>query len=214
MSSLSHAQLKALMNLPMPFAPAAVTAPRLSRSTSTILMALPASRALEERYRRLDVLISNAGLLGPISPLADIDPRDFERALRINVTANLQLIRCMDPLLRASDAGRVVIVSTAAIHNARTERGTYTSSKAALELIGRTYANETATTRVRVNMVNPGATRTRMRAEFMPGEDPTAHPLPDRVANAIVQLCLPSLEATGRIYDVPTDRFMDFRRPA
>ncbi len=169
--------------------------------------------ALNERYQRLDILIGNAGLLGPVSPLGHVDPKDFERVMRINVAANLQLIRCMDPLLRIAPAGRVVFISSGAAHNARAYVGPYSIAKAALEMLARTYAAETVTTRVRVNLINPGPTRTRMRAQFMPGEDPATLPLPDRAADAIVQLCLPTLEETGRLYDVPTARFLDFRRP-
>ncbi|MFZ1883821.1 MAG: SDR family NAD(P)-dependent oxidoreductase [Rhodoplanes sp.] len=169
--------------------------------------------ALAERYQRLDILIGNAGLLGPVSPLGHVDPKEFEQVMRINVTVNLQLIRCMDPLLRIAPAGRVVFLSSGAAHNARAYVGTYSISKAALEMLARTYAAETVTTRVRVNLINPGATRTRMRAQFMPGEDPMTLPPPDRVADAIVQLCLPSFEETGRLYDVPSAQFMDFRGP-
>lgn len=169
--------------------------------------------ALAERYQRLDILIGNAGLLGPVSPLGHVDPKEFEQVMRINVTANLQLIRCMDPLLRIAPAGRVVFLSSGAAHNARAYVGPYWISKAALEMLARTYAAETVTTRVRVNLIDPGATRTRMRAQFLPGEDPMTLPTPDRVADAIVKLCLPSVEETGRLYDVPSAQFMDFRRP-
>ena len=169
--------------------------------------------ALAERYQRLDILIGNAGLLGPVSPLGHVDPKEFEQMMRINVTANLQLIRCMDPLLRVAPAGRAVFVSSGAAHNARAYVGPYSISKTALEMLARTYAAETVTTRVRVNLINPGATRTRMRARFMPGEDPMTLPTPDRVADAIVTLCLPSLEETGRLYDVPQARFLEFHRP-
>ena len=169
--------------------------------------------ALNERYQRLDILIGNAGLLGPVSPLGHVDPKDFERVMRINVAANLQLIRCMDPLLRIAPAGRVVFISSGAAHNARAYVGPYSIAKAALEMLARTYAAETVTTRVRVNLINPGPTRTRMRAQFMPGEDPATLPAPDRVADAIVALCLPTLKETGRLYDVPNARFLDFRGP-
>ena len=169
--------------------------------------------ALAERYQRLDILIGNAGLLGPVSPLGHVDPKEFEQMMRINVTANLQLIRCMDPLLRVAPAGRAVFVSSGAAHNARAYVGPYSISKTALEMLARTYAAETVTTRVRVNLINPGATRTRMRARFMPGEDPMTLPTPDRVADAIVTLCLPSLEETRRLYDVPQARFLEFHRP-
>ena len=169
--------------------------------------------ALNERYQRLDILIGNAGLLGPVSPLGHVDPKEFEQMMRINVTANLQLIRCMDPLLRIAPAGRVVFVSSGAAHNARAYVGPYSISKAALEMLARTYAAETVKTRVRVNLINPGATRTRMRAQLMPGEDPMTLPPPDRVADAIVQLCLPTCEETGRLYDLPSARFLNFQHP-
>ena len=100
--------------------------------------------ALNERYQRLDILIGNAGLLGPVSPLGHVDPKEFEQVMRINVTANLQLIRCMDPLLRIAPAGRVVFVSSGAAHNARAYVGPYSISKAALEMLARTYAAETS----------------------------------------------------------------------
>jgi NAD(P)-dependent dehydrogenase (short-subunit alcohol dehydrogenase family) len=169
--------------------------------------------ALNARYQRLDILIGNAGMLGPVSPLGHVEPKEFERMMRINVTANLQLIRCMDPLLRRADAGRAVFISSGAAHNARAYVGPYSISKAALEMLARTYAAETVTTRVRVNLINPGATRTRMRAQFMPGEDPETLPLPERVVEAILPLCLPSFTETGKLYDVPTGRLMDFRKP-
>jgi NAD(P)-dependent dehydrogenase (short-subunit alcohol dehydrogenase family) len=170
--------------------------------------------ALNERYQRLDILIGNAGMLGPVSPLGHVDPKDFERVMRINVTANLQLIRGMDPLLRRAEAGRAVFVSSGAAHHARAYCGPYSVSKAAFEVLARTYAAETATTRVRVNLINPGPTRTRMRAHFMPGEDPETLPTPDRVAAAIVALCLPSFDETGMFYDVPSARLLGFRGPA
>lgn len=169
--------------------------------------------ALNERYQRLDVLIGNAGILGPVSPLGHVDPKDFERMMRINVTANLQLIRCMDPLLRRAEAGRVVFISSGAASNPRAYVGPYSISKTALEMLARTYAAETVTTRVRVNLINPGRTRTRMRAQFMPGEDPDTLPLPDRAAEAILPLCLPSFSETGKLYDVPSGRQLVFRRP-
>lgn len=170
--------------------------------------------ALNERYQRLDVLVGNAGILGPVSPLGHVDPKDFERVMRINVTANLQLIRCLDPLLRRAEAGRAVFISSGAAHNARAYVGPYSIAKAALEVLARTYAAETVTSRVRVNLVNPGHARTRMRAQFMPGEDPETLPPPESVAAAIVPLCLPSLSETGKLYDVPTGRLLDFRAPA
>jgi NAD(P)-dependent dehydrogenase (short-subunit alcohol dehydrogenase family) len=169
--------------------------------------------ALLERYQRLDVLIGNAGLVGPSSPLDHVQPKDWEEVMAVNVTANWHLIRAMDALLRRSDAGRAVFISSGAAHNMRAYRGPYSVSKAALEALARTYAAETVSTAVRVNLVNPGPTRTRMRAQVMPGEDPTAVPPPEAVAEKIVALCLPDFTETGRLYDFPRDRLLAFQRP-
>jgi NAD(P)-dependent dehydrogenase (short-subunit alcohol dehydrogenase family) len=169
--------------------------------------------ALLERYQRLDVLIGNAGLVGPSSPLDHVQPKDWEEVMAVNVTANWHLIRAMDALLRRSDAGRAVFISSGAAHNMRAYRGLYSVSKAALEALARTYAAETVSTAVRVNLVNPGPTRTRMRAQVMPGEDPMTLPPPEAVAEKIVALCLPDFTETGRLYDFPKDRLLAFQRP-
>ena len=169
--------------------------------------------ALLQRYQRLDVLIGNAGLVGPSSPLDHVQPKDWEEVMAVNVTANWHLIRAMDALLRRSDAGRAVFISSGAAHNMRAYRGPYSVSKAALEALARTYAAETVSTAVRVNLVNPGPTRTRMRAQVMPGEDPMTLPPPEAVAEKIVALCLPDFAETGRLYDFPRDRLLAFQRP-
>ena len=169
--------------------------------------------ALNERYQRLDILVGNAGIAGPSSPLDHITLQDWDEVMKVNVTANWQLICAMDALLRRSDAGRAVFLTSGAAHNMRPYRGLYSTSKAALEAVVRTYAAETATTAVRVNLFNPGPTRTRMRAAVMPGEDPMTLPPPEKVAEKIVELCLPSFTETGRLYDFPQDRLVSFRRP-
>ena len=169
--------------------------------------------ALLQRYQRLDVLIGNAGLVGPSSPLDHVQPKDWEEVMAVNVTANWHLIRAMDALLRRSDAGRAVFISSGAAHNMRAYRGPYSVSKAALEALARTYAAETVSTAVRVNLVNPGPTRTRMRAQVMPGENPITLPPPEAVAEKIVALCLPDFTETGRLYDFPRDRLLAFQRP-
>ena len=140
-------------------------------------------------------------------------PKDWDEVMAVNVTANWHLIRAMDALLRRSDAGRAVFISSGAAHNMRAYRGPYSVSKAALEALARTYAAETASTSVRVNLVNPGPTRTRMRAQVMPGEDPMTLPPPEAVAEKIVALCLPGFTETGRLYDFPRDRLLGFRKP-
>src|SRR5579871_5367380 len=169
--------------------------------------------ALAERYRRLDILVGNAGIAGPSSPLDHIPLKDWDDVMTVNVTANWQLICAMDALLRRSDAGRAVFITSGAAHNMRPYRGLYSTSKAALEAVARTYAAETESTAVRVNLFNPGPTRTRMRAEVMPGEDPMTLPPPEEVAEKIVKLCMPEFSETGRLYDFPSRRLMSFRRP-
>jgi len=170
--------------------------------------------ALNERYRRLDVLIGNAGVGGPSSPLEHVEPPAWDEVIAVNVTANWHLIRQMGPLLRLSDAGRAVFLSSSSASNAKAYRGPYAASKAALEVLARIYANETLSTPVRVNIFAPGPTRTRMRAAVMPGEDPTTLPTPEQVAEALVPLCLPSFQETGKLYDYAQRKLLSFRAPA
>jgi len=169
--------------------------------------------ALNQRYGRLDVLVGNAGILGQVSPLGHVEAKAWDEAIAVNVTANWRLIRAMDPLLQRSDAGRAVFVTSGAASNTRAYLGPYAVSKAALDALVRTYAAETASTPVRVNLFNPGPTRTRMRATFMPGEDPSTLPRPDRVAEKIVALCLPDFQETGKLYDYRAHRLLEFRAP-
>src|SRR5688500_17912030 len=134
--------------------------------------------------------------------------------MAINVTANFHLIRCMDPLLRASDAGRAVFLTSGAATNHRAYRGHYSISKAALNALARTYASETVTSNVRVKLVNPAPTRTRMRASLMPGEDPMTLKTADTVAKQIVAMCLPDFHETGMLYDCDQGRFLAMQAPA
>jgi NAD(P)-dependent dehydrogenase (short-subunit alcohol dehydrogenase family) len=170
--------------------------------------------ALHERYGRLDVLVGNAGILGPVSPLGHVEPSAWDDVIAVNVTANWRLICSMDPLLRQADAGRAVFLTSGAASNARAYRGPYSLSKAALDVLVRTYAAETASTSVRANLFNPGPTRTRMRATLMPGEDPATLPPAEEVAAKIVELCLPSFQETGRLYDYPAGKLLTFQSPA
>lgn len=166
--------------------------------------------ALHERYQRLDVLVGNAGLLGPLSPLSHVEPKAWNEVMAVNVTANWQLIRCFDALLQRSTAGRAVFLTSGVTSKAIAYWGPYAVSKIALEMLARTYAAETETTALRVNLFNPGRTRTRMRASAMPGEDPMTLPTPETVAEAIVPLCLPSWNETGKLYDYPSRRLIEF----
>src|SRR5215471_16486476 len=169
--------------------------------------------AISERYGRLDVLIGNAGIGGPSSPLTHVEPKAWDDVMAINVTANWQLIRHFEPLLRASDAGRAVFITSGAAHNARAYRGPYGVSKAALEALARTFAAETASTNIRVNLFNPGPTRTGLRAAVMPGEDPMTLPPVEDVAEKIVALTLPSMTETGKLFDFRFGKLYSYRLP-
>jgi NAD(P)-dependent dehydrogenase (short-subunit alcohol dehydrogenase family) len=159
--------------------------------------------AIHERWGKLDVLVGNAGLLGELAPVAHIDQPVWDAVMAVNVTANYRLIRSLDRLLRASDAGRAVFVSSGAAHKCTAYWGPYSVSKAALEALVRTYAAETATTTLRVMLLNPGPLRTNMRRAAMPGEDPMTLKTPEDLAPHIVRLASPDWGETGKIYDFP-----------
>jgi NAD(P)-dependent dehydrogenase (short-subunit alcohol dehydrogenase family) len=170
--------------------------------------------ALDERYHKLDILIGNAGIGGPSSPLDHVQPKDWDEVIAVNVTANWQLIRYLNPLLQKSNAARVIFVTSGASALARAYRGPYSASKAAIEALARTYAAENASTNVRVNLYSPGPTRTRLRATVMPGEDPMTLPTAEDIAQTIVPLCLPSFQETGKFYDFRAGKLMSFRAPS
>jgi NAD(P)-dependent dehydrogenase (short-subunit alcohol dehydrogenase family) len=159
--------------------------------------------AIHERWGKLDILLGNAGVLGELSPITHIDQPVWDDVMAVNVTANYRLLRSMDPLLRASDAGRAIFVSSAAAHSCKAYWGVYSVSKAALEALVRTYAAETVTTPVRAMLLNPGPLRTAMRQKAMPGEDRMSLKTPEDLAPHIVTMALPSWTETGKIYDFP-----------
>ena len=172
------------------------------------------AQALFERYGRLDVLVGNAGMLGVLSPLGHVEPKDWDNLIAVNVTANWHLIRSIDPLLKAALAGRAVFMTSAlSWHGARLLRP-LCRSKAALDMLVRTYAAETATTTVRVNLFNPGPDAHAHDASGLPGVDPQTLPTPEIVAEKIVPLCLPSCSENGRLYDFRAGKFLEFRAPA
>ncbi|WP_431017327.1 SDR family NAD(P)-dependent oxidoreductase [Bradyrhizobium pachyrhizi] len=169
--------------------------------------------ALHERHGKLDILVGNAGTAGPSSPLGHIELKPWNDVFAINVTANFQLIRCMDPLLRQSDAGRAVFVTSGVAHKANAYLGPYAASKAALEALVRSWANETANTAMRVNLFSPGPIRTRMRAQVFPGEDPMTLDTPDMAAEFIVPMCSPAWTETGKLYDYKARTLRTFQPP-
>ena len=170
--------------------------------------------ALHDRSGKLDILVGNAGVPGPSSPLGHIELKSWTDAFAVNVTANFQLIRCMDPLLRVSDAGRAVFVTSGTASKASAYQGPYAASKAALDTLARSWANETVSTRLRVNLFSPGPIRTRMRAAVFPGEDPMTLDTPEQAAEFIVPMCAPEWTETGKIYDYKTRTLMNFHAPA
>lgn len=159
--------------------------------------------AIHERWGRLDALVASAAVLGPMSPLAHVEAKDWTRVVAVNLTANWRLIRAMDPLLRASDAGRAVFLTSSVAARPRAFWGPYAVSKAGLEALVRTYADETETTAVRVALYNPGGTRTRMRKEAFPGEDAASVPPPEVHADPILDLLRPDREPARDIIHRP-----------
>jgi NAD(P)-dependent dehydrogenase (short-subunit alcohol dehydrogenase family) len=156
-----------------------------------------------ERWERLEALLGNAGQLGALTPLSHLDPKVFQELLDVNVTANWRLIRSLDPLLRASDAGRALFVTSGAAGKHTPFWGGYGMAKAALESLALTYAAECESTNVRVNLINPGPVRTAMRARAMPGEDPNDLPPAEAIAPLIVELLSPSCTRNGELVSFP-----------
>jgi NAD(P)-dependent dehydrogenase (short-subunit alcohol dehydrogenase family) len=153
--------------------------------------------ALFERFKKLDILLGNAAMLGVLTPLPHLDPKLWAELLDVNVTANYRLIRSLDPLLRQSDAGRAVFVTSGAGRDHVPFWGPYAATKAALESLALTYAAECANSSVRVNLFDPGPMRTRLRAKAMPGENPDTLILPEDVVPALMPLFSPSYQANG-----------------
>lgn len=144
--------------------------------------------ALNERFGKLDIVVGCAGVLGSLSPIGHIDPKLWSEVFDVNVTANYRLIRSLDPLLRRSDNGRAIFVTCAAARDLAPFWGAYGASKAALEATVRIYAGEVARTAMKVNLVDPGPVRTRLRAEAFPGEDRATLKTPEDVTEIFVRL--------------------------
>ena len=169
--------------------------------------------ALHERHGKIDVLVGNAGVAGPSSPLGHIDLKPWNDVIAVNITANFQLIRCMEPLLKQSDAGRAVFITSGVANKAIAYLGPYAASKAALETLVRVWAHETVSTPIRVNLFSPGPIRTRMRAAVFPGEDPMTLDTPEQAAEFIVPMCAPDWTETGKLYDYQARKLLSFRAP-
>lgn len=169
--------------------------------------------AINERWGKLDILVANAGVLGVISPIGHVEAKVFDKVMAVNVTGTWRLIRSVDPLLRKSDAGRAMLLSSGAAHSGRAFWGPYAASKAAVEALARSWADETRSMPLRVNSVDPGATRTAMRAQAVPGENPDTLPAPAEIAAKILPLASPALKETGMIFQARQERFVAYRSP-
>jgi NAD(P)-dependent dehydrogenase (short-subunit alcohol dehydrogenase family) len=159
--------------------------------------------SIYERWGKLDAFLGNAGVLGQLSPLAHLDPKTFQEVLEVNLIANWRLIRSLDPLLRLSDAGRVLFVTSGAARKHTAYWGGYALSKAALESLALTYAAECETTKVKVNLINPGPMRTAMRKKAMPGEDPSTLPVPEDLAYRLVEMLAPTWDRNETVINFP-----------
>ncbi|WP_317994029.1 SDR family NAD(P)-dependent oxidoreductase [Bartonella gliris] len=169
--------------------------------------------SIAKRSKKLDIMVANAGILGTLSPIAHIENTVFEEVFQINLISQWRLMKAVEPLLRKSDAGRVILLSSSVAHVARAFWGPYAASKAALEIIARCWAEELKQTPIKINCVDPGATRTAMRAQAIPGEDPQTLPSPQEVAEKIVHLSSPDLKETGKLFNVRKNRFMNYHAP-
>lgn len=158
--------------------------------------------SLLPRFDKLDIFVGNAGALGEMTPLSHYPPKDWHATFDVNVHANWRLIRTLEPLLRRSDAGRAILVSSGAAASPRAFWGAYAVTKAALEAMAKVWAAELQNTPVRVNMINPGATRTKMRAAAFPGEDPMSLKTPDDVTDAFVELAGASCTRHGELVNL------------
>ncbi|CAM5344061.1 NAD(P)-dependent dehydrogenase (short-subunit alcohol dehydrogenase family) [Aquamicrobium terrae] len=169
--------------------------------------------AVNDRWGKLDILVANAGVLGVIAPIGHVEAKTFEKVMTINLTSTWRLIRSVDPLLRKSDAGRAILMSSGAAHAGRAFWAPYAASKAAVEAFARSWADETRNMPLCVNAFDPGATRTAMRAQAMPGEDPETLPHPSEVAAWVLPLASPALTETGRIFQARQKRWVSYRLP-
>jgi NAD(P)-dependent dehydrogenase (short-subunit alcohol dehydrogenase family) len=157
--------------------------------------------SLHERYGKLDILVGNAGILGPLTPVGHIPPDIWQEVMDVNVTANYRLIRSLDPLLRRSDAGRAIFVTSGASSGRNAYWGPYAVSKAALEALVLSYAAEVTKTQVRANLLSPGPIRTAMRAAAFPGENPETLRKPEEIVDLFVDLASAACTKNGEIVE-------------
>jgi len=152
-----------------------------------------------ERFKRLDILVGNAGILTSLSPMSQVSPKDWEEVMNVNLTANHRLLRNFDPLIRASEAGRAIFVSSTVTQGTWPFWGAYAVSKAGLETMIRTYASENRKSNIKANILNPGPTRTNMRPIAYPGENPELIKPPEEVTEYFLKLAETNCDLNGEI---------------
>lgn len=163
--------------------------------------------ALNERFGRVDVWVQAAATMGPsgLTPVSHADPREFAKIERTNFTAVYRLIRSLEPLLRASDAGRAIHLTSSVASAPRAFWGAYAATKAGAEALFRAWLDEVESTHIRGTVLDPGRMRTRLRAQAFPGEDPETLPHPSEIGPLIVEL------ARGDLTPPLAVRFRDWR---
>jgi NAD(P)-dependent dehydrogenase (short-subunit alcohol dehydrogenase family) len=162
-------------------------------------------RALYERFGRIDALVGNHAQLGVLTPLTHLDPEVWQSVIDANLSSHWRLIRSIDPLLRASGSGRAIFVTSGVARHVFPYWGAYAVSKAALEMLVKTYAAEAESNGIRANIVDPGATRTDMRAAAFPGEDPLTLPPPEAITDVFVDLAAADCSRNGDVVPVTVD---------
>jgi len=159
--------------------------------------------SIHQRFGRLDIFVGSAATLGPLSPMGHIDAKDWDRTIAVNLSANWRLVRTLDPLLRNAEAGRAIFVTCAVTSAVHPYWGAYAASKAGLETLARTYAGEVSKTPLRVNLLDPGIVRTKLRGAAFPLEDPAKLRAPDDVTDPFVELAAASCARHGETVRLP-----------
>lgn len=165
--------------------------------------------SIHERWGKLDIAVLNAGILGGLSPIEHFEPKDFDKVLALNVTANWRLICSLSPLLRLPDAAHAIVMTASAAREAKPFWGAYSASQAALRSLALTWAAETEKTGLRVNLLDPGPTRTALRAQAMPGEDPATISDPSSIAASVLHLTSPQMTESGKTMAQATKSFIE-----
>lgn len=154
-----------------------------------------------ERWGKLDILVANAGTLGVLTPVSHLEIKAWDKLVNTNMTANWRMIRSFDPLLKRSDAGRAIFVTSGAAHKNKPYWGGYAMSKAAMEAIVKTWAAEIANTNIRANLLSPGPTRTAMRKQAMPGEDPSSLTRPADLVPLFIEMAMADYDKNGEVVE-------------